>query len=68
MKLLFAKKMSECPQCDSRVVRRSTRRGLVERFVYPLLLVWPYRCEDCDVRFLGFHRQYAPVRVPAAPK
>jgi hypothetical protein len=36
--------------------------------VYPLLLVWPYRCEDCDVRFLGFHRQYAPVRVPAAPK
>src|SRR5271170_7024187 len=61
MQLLFAKKMRECPQCDSSLVRRSARRGLLERVFYPILFVWPYRCDDCDVRFLGFHRRYAPI-------
>jgi hypothetical protein len=63
MQLLFAKRINECPECEGRLVRRSTRRGFVERFLYPLFLVWPYRCDDCDVRFLGFHRRYAPIRV-----
>jgi hypothetical protein len=63
MQLLFAKRMNECPQCESSLVRRSTRRGLLENFIYPLLFVWPYRCDECDVRFLGFHRQYAPLPV-----
>jgi hypothetical protein len=66
MQLLFAKKMNECPQCDSALVRRSTRKGFLEHFLYPLLYVWPYRCNDCDVRFLGFHRQYAPARAAAS--
>jgi hypothetical protein len=64
MQLLFAKRSNECPRCDSSVVRRSTRKGFVERFLYPLFLVWPYRCDECDIRFLGFQRQYAPVSVP----
>jgi hypothetical protein len=33
--------------------------GFVERFLYLLLFVWPYRCDDCDVRFLGFQCRYA---------
>jgi hypothetical protein len=61
MRLLFAKNMKECPQCESSRVRRSYRRGFLERFLYRILFVWPYRCDACDVRFLGFHRQYAPV-------
>jgi hypothetical protein len=68
MRLLFAKRMNECPKCDGSVVRRSTRKGLIERFLYPLLFVWPYRCDDCHVRFIGFHRQYAPVRVSVPPR
>jgi len=68
MQLLFAKKMNECPRCDGSVVRRSTRRGLIEQFLYPLFFVWPYRCDDCDIRFLGFQRQYAPARVSASTR
>ena len=68
MQLLFAKKMNECPRCDGSIVRRSTRRGLIEQFLYPLFFVWPYRCDDCDIRFLGFHRQYAPVRASASTR
>jgi hypothetical protein len=67
MRLLFAKKVKECPQCESSRVRRSCRRGFLERFLYRILFVWPYRCDACDVRFLGFRRQYAPVRI-AAPE
>jgi hypothetical protein len=62
MPLLFAKKIKKCPRCESHLVRRSARRGFVERFLYPLLFLWPYRCDECDVRFLGFRRQYARPR------
>jgi len=65
MQLLFAKRMNECPHCESSFVRRSTRKGFVERVFFPFFFVWPYRCDECDVRFLGFHRQY--VRVQTAP-
>jgi DNA-directed RNA polymerase subunit RPC12/RpoP len=65
MKLMFAKRINECPRCESTVVRRSMRKGFVEHFLYPLFFVWPYRCDDCDMRFLGFHRQYVPARVSA---
>jgi hypothetical protein len=68
MQLLFAKKMHACPQCDSSLVRRSTRKGFLERILYPLLFVWPYRCDDCDVRFLDFHRQAIPVPVAVSTR
>jgi hypothetical protein len=66
MRLLLAKKMKECPQCDSSRVRRSYRRGFLERFLYRILFLWPYRCDARDVRFLGFRRQYAPARLTAS--
>lgn len=65
MRLLFAKKMNECPQRASSRVRRSYRRGFSERGVFRLLFLWPYRCDACDVRFLGFRRQYARIRMTA---
>ena len=41
-----------CPRCGSTNVRRSRRRGLLERVLLRLLGLRPYRCEDCDERFL----------------
>jgi hypothetical protein len=62
MRLLFAKKVEQCPQCDSSRVRRSYRRGFLERVLFRALSLWPYRCDTCDVRFLGFQRRCAAVR------
>jgi hypothetical protein len=59
MKLWFAKRRNECPRCQSPIVRRSPRRGFQERIVHRLVLVWPYECLDCSIRFLGFHSRYA---------
>jgi hypothetical protein len=58
MHLTFAKRVNECPVCESSLVRRSTRRGFVERVWFRFAFVWPYRCDDCDSRFWGFRRSY----------
>ena len=39
-----------CPECRSFDVRRSHRRSLVEVVILPLLLLRPFRCEDCGKR------------------
>jgi hypothetical protein len=51
---LFAKVLHECPECGSHYVRPSRRKGFVEVVVLRFLLLWPYRCNNCDVRFLDF--------------
>jgi hypothetical protein len=61
MELCFAKTLPACPNCQSGAIRRSKRRGLVERVFLRVAMVWPYRCEDCDARFWSFRR-----RQPAA--
>ena len=54
-----------CPQCQSKLVRRSMRRTFKDR-VLSMLGKWPYRCEMCNLRFSGpqdpasFARQHAP--------
>jgi hypothetical protein len=58
MHLTFAKKVSECPVCESNSVRRSARTGFVERIWFRFAFVWPYRCDNCDSRFWGFQRSY----------
>jgi len=58
MKLWFAKRMKECPRCESQIVRRSPRRGFTERVIHRLAFVWPYECLECSIRFLGFHSRY----------
>jgi transposase-like protein len=59
MQLWFAKRMKECPRCQSSQVRRSRRRGFQERVVHRLLFVWPYQCRECNIRFIGFQPSYA---------
>lgn len=39
-----------CPSCKGLNVRRSHRRGLLEMVLLPLLLLRPFRCEDCAKR------------------
>jgi transposase-like protein len=56
-----------CPKCTSYSVHRSRRRGFVERFLLPLTLRRPFRCENCNTRYNGYAYS-TPVRVasPAA--
>jgi hypothetical protein len=42
-----------CPRCGSKQVRRSHRRGMIERFISKVLPIAPYRCAGCDHRFTG---------------
>lgn len=43
-----------CPNCHRRVVRRSHRVGVLERFVLSAVSVRPYRCLDCDTMFYRY--------------
>jgi hypothetical protein len=65
MKFIFIKLMNECPECRSHAIRNSERHGFVEKFWLRLFFVWPYRCDQCDTRFWGFHSAYETVQVPA---
>ena len=62
MELRFSKAPHVCPDCASDAIRRSVRHGLIERVFMRLAMVWPYRCDDCDSRFWGFHRT-APAQA-----
>jgi hypothetical protein len=39
-----------CPHCGSDIVRRSHRRGLVDR-ILQIVRIRPYRCQECYNRF-----------------
>jgi DNA-directed RNA polymerase subunit RPC12/RpoP len=43
---------SVCPRCSSRKIRRSKRKGFWERVILDRAGIRPYRCEECDERFL----------------
>jgi hypothetical protein len=62
MELCFAKTLYACPNCESNKIRRSPRRGFVERVFLRMTFVWPYRCDNCDLRFWGFLRKVPVVR------
>jgi hypothetical protein len=51
-----------CPQCQSKNVCKSMRKGLLEYVVFTLSRVRPYRCLSCDLRFFrraGTHEKNA---------
>jgi hypothetical protein len=48
-----------CPKCKNDSAHRSHRRGLVE-WLASLAAVYPYRCPQCDLRFLRF--KYSTVQ------
>jgi hypothetical protein len=41
----------ECRKCHCTEVRRMSRRGLVERWIYPLMRIYPFLCGRCGRRF-----------------
>ena len=40
-----------CPHCQSKAIRRSMRKGMLESTILRLIPVRPFRCKDCDHRF-----------------
>jgi hypothetical protein len=40
-----------CPNCASSAIRKSRRKGLLERILYATVFITPYRCEACDERY-----------------
>lgn len=62
--LPVAKADVSCPRCQSDLVRRVPRRGLVERLL-SRAFVYPFRCQLCSVRFKsmrwGIRYNRAPV-------
>lgn len=61
-KFTCAKIPGECPECNSCDIKRIAREGAVEKFLYPLLNMWPYRCDDCDLKFFDYRRVLARLR------
>jgi hypothetical protein len=61
---------STCPSCQSTGIRRSQRRGLLERLLGQILL--PHRCSSCAFRFFRWanpplpsqHSDYEDYKQP----
>ena len=51
-----------CPKCKKDSAHRSHRRGFVE-YVVGVAGFYPYRCQDCQLRFLHF--RYASIAQAA---
>jgi hypothetical protein len=41
-----------CPQCRSAISSRTRRKGLMNKFVFPLFGLFPWECSDCQKVFL----------------
>jgi predicted Zn-ribbon and HTH transcriptional regulator len=58
--------MMNCPQCHSKRIRRSRRKGVIERWILAMLFVRPYRCGSCDLRFFRWSITVNPNSSAAA--
>jgi len=54
IKIYMISKVSGCPICGSKKIRRSMRRTFYEKFFFRMILVCPFRCIDCNHRFYKF--------------
>jgi predicted Zn-ribbon and HTH transcriptional regulator len=45
----------QCPRCESDMIHRSHRQGITERLA-SALSIYPYRCDNCNNRFLARRR------------
>jgi len=60
-----------CPLCQSTIISKSRRRGLLESVVFTLIRVRPYRCQSCDSRFFRWavpHGHSAPPIATASTR
>ena len=67
--------MHRCPKCNSELIRRSKRRGFVERVPLTTLFLKPFHCGDCQHRFFRWpsnlqteKRATDTPNVPNVPK
>jgi hypothetical protein len=53
-----------CPNCQSCLIHRSQRKGIVESVFLAAIFLRPFRCEICDSRFLqwSFREKPGPAR------
>jgi len=58
--------MMNCPCCQSEHIRRSRRKGIIERIILPMLFVRPFRCQRCDLRFFRWSIAVNPIPSSAA--
>lgn len=56
-----------CPSCGSASIHRSRRKDVVESFLYYVLFLSPYRCDECYERHLRF-RSVKQVQRPSAQR
>jgi hypothetical protein len=61
MKRLRTASELSCPQCKSRTVYRTKRRGILERIILYPLGFRAYRCEYCNKRFCSRTKATASV-------
>jgi|HubBroStandDraft_2_1064218.scaffolds.fasta_scaffold58556_1 hypothetical protein len=43
--------MKSCPECESSRIHRSRRHGTVERILFAMIFIRPFRCGKCGARF-----------------
>ena len=53
--LATAQESRRCPRCESEMTHRSHRQGITERLA-STLSIYPYRCDECNNRFLARRR------------
>jgi predicted Zn-ribbon and HTH transcriptional regulator len=58
--------MMNCPRCQSEHIRRSRRKGIIEKRILAMLFVRPFRCEACDYRFFRWSINVNPNSSAAA--
>jgi len=44
----------QCPECGSKRIHLSRRKGLLEKGILASIFLRPFRCEHCDSRFFRF--------------
>ena len=62
--------LMNCPSCQSQRIHHSRRRGLLEKVIFAIALVRPFRCEKCDLRFFRWSfaaNRDAPYRDATLP-
>lgn len=47
----------QCSVCESEDVRPTDGQSFVEKKIFPLVRLWPYRCRNCRSRFFRFSLQ-----------
>jgi len=53
-----------CPNCQSRLIHRSQKKGMIEAVFLAAIFFRPFRCEKCDSRFFqwSFREKPGPAR------